>query len=169
MSKRKKFKKLENRLLKKNIVVNEHEVNLYADDFMDDTLSASGYYRIHRECKHLLKNDTLRIIVPAAYADGLRKALETYGSRELKHIRQERFDVRLAAFLLLFGGVGFLMLGVFLQKFSELALVNEVTVIASWVFVWAAVEKFFFEQKHLRDKRYLILQILTAEIAVVEE
>jgi hypothetical protein len=65
--------------------------------------------------------------------------------------------------VLLFTGILFVMLGNILEFFQSNTFQN-IVVIVSWVFVWAAVEKWFFDRGNLKEKRMSLLQILSAKI-----
>ncbi|MCH4278018.1 MAG: hypothetical protein LKF89_03775, partial [Bacilli bacterium] len=48
-----------------------------------------------------------------------------------------------------------------------LVLIAEVISIASWVFIWDAVDKFFFERPSIKRKRVRFAQIANSEVNFV--
>ncbi len=74
---------------------------------------------------------------------------------------------------LLFSGI-MLWLGIFFFAFLLLmhsyfynAYLEIITEIATWVFIWEAVDSFFLERLKLKRKRNLLLKLYSAEIKVI--
>ena len=53
-------------------------------------------------------------------------------------------------------------------SFNAYAL-HEILVIASWVFIWAAVETFFFERRKLRKRKHHLQRIYSAEFTTANQ
>jgi len=87
------------------------------------------------------------------------------GASELSRIRKDRRETKIVALMLLFTGILFVILGNVLEVFQG-SFFQNIVVIVSWVFVWAAVEKGFFDRRDLVEKRVSLLQILSAKITV---
>ncbi|HCO70253.1 MAG TPA: hypothetical protein DIT26_06725 [Mesotoga infera] len=55
---------------------------------------------------------------------------------------------------------------------SELAFnayfLHTILVIASWVFIWAAVEMFFFNRRRLKNRKHRLQWIYFAEISAIK-
>ena len=50
--------------------------------------------------------------------------------------------------------------------FTVLTYVKEITIVATWVFVWSAVEMLFFDSNRLKKRKYNLLHILSARITI---
>lgn len=154
---------LEEALEQTQNVINETEVVLGKIDFKDGKLSASGFKRLKQECDYIDYSEQIEIIIPKEYAEGFKNKLESMTAIELKHLKKDRKRTKAAALILLVIGALWFTVG---QLFLSARFVHELTLIATWVFVWAAVEKLFFDQTRLQDKRFSLLQILAAKITV---
>ncbi|KUK79822.1 hypothetical protein V511_13920 [Mesotoga sp. Brook.08.YT.4.2.5.1] len=53
-------------------------------------------------------------------------------------------------------------------SFNAYAL-HEILVIASWVFIWAAVETFFFERRKLKNRKHHFQRIYSAEFTTANQ
>ncbi len=53
-------------------------------------------------------------------------------------------------------------------SFNAYAL-HEILVIASWVFIWAAVETFFFERRKLKNRKHHLQRIYSAEFTTANQ
>ncbi len=95
----------------------------------------------------------------------IEKAFRRHYRLELSETKRECRHVRLTSILMLI--VGAILMGIYLFfSFGELGLVYEVIAeivsIASWVFIWAAVEKAFFDLHELKvDALYYSIMSLT--------
>lgn len=164
MGKRQKMHELlvvEEALEKRQKAGSETQVLLEKTDFRDSMFSASGYKRLKQECEYIDYGEQIEIIIPKEYAEGFKEKLESMAATELKHIKKDRQRNRMLALILLSIGSVWFVLG---QFFSPARFVREITIVATWVFIWAAVEKWFFDQSKLRDRRFSLLQILAAKI-----
>lgn len=159
----KELKEIEKRLIKKNQSKRENEVILEKADFKDGKLSASGYKRLKHECEYIDYLEDIEIVVPKECVDGFKDTLETLAANELSHIRKDQRETRMMAFACLFIGIVWFAIG---QFFTRTGMMHEITLIATWVFVWTAVTKFFFDRGDLQDRRFSLLQILAAKITV---
>lgn len=154
---------LEEALEKKQKLDNETEVILETTDFREGKLSASGYKRLKQECEYINYGEQIEIIIPSEFAEGFKERLESIAATELKHLKKERIRTQLTALVLLIIGALWFTVG---RVFSPVRFLHEITIIATWVFVWAAVEKLFFDRTRQQDKRFSLLQILAAKITV---
>ena len=163
----KEYKELEKRLAHKYKNVRENEAVLGAEHFKNGKLTAAGYEDLKLQCEYIPYREKIEIAVPKTCADGFKTTLEAFGARELSRIQKDRREAMIVSLFLLAGGILWLVLGYFFDASSKFGIVRELVIIVSWVFVWAAVEKFFFDRRRLTDRRFSLLQILSAEIICV--
>ncbi|MCL2062636.1 MAG: hypothetical protein FWH03_08465 [Firmicutes bacterium] len=168
----KKYKQLEKNLQQKYKNRRENEVDLSRDDFKDGKLSALGYFRLKQQCTHIDTFTEVEIKLDpdcAAFQEDLTETLEYLGSRELQQVKKDKRQNRTAALILMLGGILCFALSYGLSFIEHsLGVLNEIIIIASWVFVWGAIEKQFFASRELQDKRLKLLQIISAKITVRE-
>ena len=88
-----------------------------------------------------------------------RREFEDY-ERKLKRNAQLSFILLLIGILFL----GFLVLETALLDNYIISIILE---IASWVFIWEAVDKFFFERTEIREKRHQFARLYYAEVEIV--
>ena len=161
--KSRRYRDLEKSLSKKYKARRENEAVLTADDFQNGKLTVSGYERLKQQCDYISYREDIEIKIPKSCESGFKETLEGMGAAELSRIRKDRRDAKILSAVLLLAGIGFLLLGNFIEFFSG-GIFQSIVVIVSWVFVWAAVEKWFFDRRRLTDKRLSLLQILLAKI-----
>ncbi|MCL2477520.1 hypothetical protein [Candidatus Bathycorpusculum sp.] len=165
MSKRKQYDKLEKTLEQKYKSHRENEVVLSNEDFKNGKLTVFGYNHLKQQCDYIPYSEDIEIKIPKECESGFKDTLESMGANELSRIKKDRRDTKIAALVLLFTGILFVVLGNILEFFRGNFFQN-IVVIVSWVFVWAAVEKWFFDRRALKEKRKSLLQILSAKITV---
>lgn len=161
MGKINKHNDLEKSLIQKYKDFTGEKLYLSEDDFKNEKLTSGGYSRIKEECSHFEPKKEIEIQVPAEHQKDFKDNLEYFSARELIQIRKDIFSAQVQARALFFIGMIFLLVGYFV---SAGELFKEIIVIASWVFIWAAVEKMFFDTIYLRRTRVKILQMLSAKI-----
>jgi len=159
MSKKRQFRRLEKQLINKHDK-RDNEVILENEDFRDGKLSWSGYKRLKDECEYVDYAEDIEIKVPDCYVDGFMGCLESMATSELSHIKKDKRDARIAALVFLLIGVAVLVL----SFVGERIIRQEILYIVSWVFIWAAADKMFFDRKQLQNNRYNILHILSAQV-----
>ena len=165
MSKQKQYDDLEKALEQKYKTNRENEVVLSKEDFKDGKLTVFGYDHLKQQCDYIPYSEDIEIKIPREYGAGFKYALEYMGANELSRIKKDRRETKLTALGLLFTGILLVMLGNILEVFRG-NFFQSIIVIVSWVFVWAAVEKWFFDRKDLKEKRRSLLQILSAKITM---
>jgi len=165
INKRKQYAELEKTLEQKYKANRENEAVLSKEDFKDGKLTVFGYDRLKQQCDYIPYSEDIEIKIPKEYETGFKATLESMGANELSRIKKDRRETKITALALLFAGILFVVLGDILEFFRSGAFQN-IIVIASWVFVWAAVEKLFFDRRVLKEKRQSLLQILSAKITV---
>ncbi|MCL2586845.1 MAG: hypothetical protein FWE31_01245 [Firmicutes bacterium] len=160
MSKRREFRELEKQVFDKCRNIRENEVVLENDDFKDGKLSWAGFTRMRAECQYVNLNEEIEIKIPSQYVDNFKENLETMATNELLHIRKDIRENRIKALIFFLIGCAVLAVGLFVDSYFR----QEILFIISWVFVWAAAEKTFFDRKDLQDSRYNLLHILSARV-----
>jgi len=161
MRKRRQYVALEKQLLTKHSQKRDNEVVLEEADFKDGKLSYSGYSRLKGECEYVGYAEDIEIKVPQNYVDGFNFCLENMATNELSKIKKDKIETRIKALILLFVGAVILTIGLMV---IEHIVRQEFALIISWVFVWAASEKMFFDRKDLQNNRFNILHILSAKV-----
>jgi len=162
MRKRRQYVALEKQLLKHK-EGQENEIMLEDADFKDGKLSWQGYSRLKDECEYVDYAEDIEIKIPQAYVDGFKICLENMAINELSKIKKDKLETRIKALVLFFFGAVILTIGLVWVN-EEWIVRQEFTLIISWVFVWAAAEKAFFDRKDLQNRRFNLLHILSARI-----
>jgi hypothetical protein len=157
----KQFKKIESALEQKYKGKRENEVSLEKTDFKDGKLSVSGYTWLKQQCEYMGHKEDIEIRVPKEYAESFMDMLEYLAANELSCIKKDRRNIKITALGLLVTGVLWYLVRCY---FAHAIVIQEITLVATWVFVWSAVEKWFFDQNHLANRRHRLLQILCAKI-----
>jgi hypothetical protein len=165
-----KFNDLEKSIQEKFKKVKENEVSLTNEDFKNGRLTIAGFTNLKQQCEYIPYKQDIEIIVPEGCKNGFKTSLENMSASELSRIRKERNFNRRVALVLLFAGIMSLILGNILTtvwSVPEGFFINEIILIASWVFVWGAVERWFFGGNNLRGRRTELLHILSAKVKYV--
>ncbi|MCL2522036.1 MAG: hypothetical protein FWE36_04160 [Erysipelotrichales bacterium] len=170
---KKQYLKLEKELNHEFRNVHENELTLLDEDFKDDgKLKSSAFARLKDECWYIPYEDEVVIKLPAKYAKNFSKRVRFLASRELSKIKKDRLEACFHGAILFATGIlvlGTLSISVFfLDALSEIMFITELFTIFSWVFVWAAVSKFFIDRRETKDQRFTLLQMLSAKIILVE-
>lgn len=88
-------------------------------------------------------------------------------SEKHNELKKNRFEVG----WLMIVGVVFLvvyfLLGYFGQSNAFMSIIAEVVSIASWVFIWDAVDKFFFERQSIRKSSFRAIQLASAKVVFI--
>ena len=163
MNRNKQFKNLEKNLKEKFINIKENEVVLREEDFKDGKLTRTGYISLKLQSDYIAVNEDVEIKVPKAYIKGFKEQLELMATKELLRIKSDMKDTNIIALILFISGIALLSLPAIFSIFRT-TIINEIILIVSWVFTWAAVEKKFFTMHILKSKRQNILHILISQI-----
>jgi len=138
-----------------------NEVSLNNADFDNGKLSLSGYIRLKKQCEYIRYNSDVEIKMPQEYAENFKDTFECFVANELLYIKKKRRNAKIIALTLLMVGVLWYLVRHF---FISSIIAQEITLVATWVFVWAAVEKLFFDQNILIKRRRRLFQLLSAKI-----
>jgi len=169
---KKQYLKLENELKHEFRNVHENELVLLKEDFKDGKLKSSAFARLKDECWYIPYEDEVVIKLPVEYAEKFNKTMRFLASRELSKIKKDRLEACFQGTILF--TIGILVLGTlamtifFWDRLYEIMFVTELFTIISWVFVWAAVSKFFIDRRENKDQRFTLLQMLSAKIVLVQ-
>jgi len=166
---KKKYIELEKRLEVKFKNVRENELVLTKDDFKDGKLLAGSFERIKNECYYIPYEDEVEIKMPQKFLGGFCGSFELMSHRELSKLWALRREAWITALILILAGIGLLIPMYFLYEVRGAFIIPELLLIASWVFVWAAVQKVFFDRWRLREQRFTLLQLLDAKVVGVDE
>ena len=110
--------------------------------------------------KIFTKTDVDEKEVENAYRSKFKKEFEDY-DRKLKQNARFAFIMLLLGILFL----GFLILEQYLIDEIVLSIILE---IASWVFIWEAVDAYFLQRIQIREKRFQMARLYKAEFEIVE-
>ena len=157
----KQYGKIEKTLKEKYRDKMVNEVSLKKTDFDDGKFSVSGYIRLKQQCEYMRHKGDIEIKVPREYTEDFKDTLESLVANELLYIKKNRRSTKITALALLIIGVLWYLVRYF---FIHTIVVQEITLVATWVFVWASVEKLFFDQNKLTNRKRRLLQLLFAKI-----
>ncbi|MDR0791200.1 MAG: hypothetical protein LBE47_01530 [Methanomassiliicoccaceae archaeon] len=163
MSRMKKFREIERALEQRVDKVVDNVVLLEDDDFRDGRLTLSAYDKIKHQCEFVGYGEDIDIIIPRDKEAGFRGSLENMVSTELSHIRKKGRVTKIKALVCMLAGILWFAVGALFQGST---MMTDITIIAAWVFIWTAVGLWFFDLTALRDKRFSLLHILTANVTV---
>jgi len=166
---KKKYINLERRLDVKFKNIRENELVLTKDDFKDGKLLANSFERIKNECYYISYEDEVEIKMPQKFLGSFCDSFELMSHRELSKLYALRREAWLSALILILAGIALLIPMYFLIDVRAAFILPEILLIASWVFVWAAVQKVFFDRWRLREQRFTLLQLLDAKVIGVNE
>jgi len=156
----KNIKELRKKLIK-NFKSSVNNIELIDSDFYDNRLTANSYNTLKEKIKKSNIKEQFIIIAPSIYKDDLLQDIEKYVSPEIVSLEKEMKKIKMTSLLLLLiGSIIFITANIFVEG----RLMSEIAVVAFWVFVWGAVEKFFFELPSLRNAEYKLLRLADAEI-----
>ena len=170
LSQKSDYYTLEKQLKRKYRHIRENELVLTPEDFADGRLKDSSFIRLKDECWYIPYSDPVVVLTPDVSLQALEEGLGFFAVRglyKLKNDRQSAF--RQSAALLLVGVIVLSGLAFFLDDLYENVFLLEFITIISWVFIWSGVSKWFIEQRDLQDKRFTILQLLSAQLATARE
>jgi hypothetical protein len=164
MSKRKEFREIEKQLNDKFINLKENEVILREHDFENGKLTKSGYINLKQQSDYVSVHEDIIIRIPKVNVADFKDQLEYMATKELVRIKTDMRDANIFALTFFILGIILLSLPALIDFFKT-QIVNEILLITSWFFVWAAVEKRFFEMSRLKNHRKNLLHILTSQIS----
>ena len=159
------YRKMEKALEQKYKGSRDNKAALDKTDFINGILSVSGYTWLKQQCEYMSYGNDIEIEVPKEYAEGFKNRLECLVANELSYIKKDRRNIQITASILLAIGILWYFVRYY---FAHTIVVHEITLVATWVFVWAAVEKLFFDQNTLANRRHRLLQLLLSKITVHE-
>jgi len=148
-------------------MIRHNELVLTSNDFEEGKLSSTSFVKLKDECWYIPYADEVVIKAPKGYGQGLMDSLEQYGYRELNKIKTERNENRIHALVIFLVGLAVLGIAFGIEYLYNIPILMEFFIIISWIFIWAAVHKLFFDNRSLKDMRFTILQLLSAKIEVV--
>jgi len=159
------YYKLEKNLKRQFKNTGENVLILTETDFKKGCLKNSSFIRLTEECWYIPYRDKVVIQVPDVAIDALVQDLGFFATQALYKIKDDRKYAIIGGFGLFATGVIVLaILAFFWQQLADYVFVSEFMTIISWVFIWSAVSKWFIEQRELQDKRFTILQLLSADM-----
>jgi len=156
----KRFKVLEKNLFKKVKDKRKNEIVLSNSDFKDGKLSFAGYNRIKQECEYIDYSEYIEIIMPKEYVADFKETLEKMVVNEATHIKKDTRKIYIYSILFFLIGALWFTIG----TLFTIPVIKEITIVATWVFVWTALEKWFFEGNRLKKSKFNLFKILLAKV-----
>lgn len=167
---KKKYYKLEQQLKSKYKHIRENELILVSADFKDNTLKNSAFVRIKDECWYIPYGERVVIRVPDSKQADVQADLGFFAARVLSKIKKDRQEALIHSIVLFVVGISILgILSSIWGAIYHALFITELVTIVSWVFVWAGVSKWFIEERVLQDRRFTVLQLLSADIIRYDE
>lgn len=170
MSEKKAYYRLEKHLKSRYKHIRDNELYLTSEDFESNKLENSAFIRLSEECWYIPYGERVIIKSPNITDVDLKTDMGFYAVRALIKIKKERQDTLLVSISLFLFGISVLA---FLSFFWGIMYYHffwaELFTIISWAFVWSGVTNWFIDKRHLKDQRFTILQLLSAEIIAYEE
>ena len=164
MSKNKQDKEIEKVLEAKYGALNYNNViTLKDDDFEADAISLPGYTTLKEQIKLIPNNSDVVVKIPTNKEITYMNSIEPAIAQELFQIKKKRKTIMISSIILLIVGVIFLVLSTIFEALKILITQN-VLIIASWVFIWIGVERWFFDRFDLRTTRKNLLRIIQAKV-----
>lgn len=156
----KKLLKLEKNLLNE-VKLNDNKIFLSDDDFNNKGLSFEGYSSLKEQLDIIDILKRVEIIVPKGKKDIFETNIKRFVTYEIVAMKKkEKITYEISFFLMLLGILTIILYN--LLSFEH--IIYEIVVIASWVFAWDSVEKFFFELPAMRAERYKLLVLVDSNI-----
>jgi len=155
---KKEFKHLERTLINSYEKKND-KIIVDNNDFDEDGLTIEGFSKIKQKLEYVSIDDTFDIVVSNKKDEVFRNSLIHYVSKELFIIKKQKD--RINKFSIIFLLIGILVM-IFYYLFSKTYFLSELFIIISWVFIWAAVEKIFFEKAALKRNRIKLLILISS-------
>lgn len=123
---------------------------------------------IYAQCAQSPFADKVEIRFRTDNADGdaAKKAVKDYITDEYRDAKKAIRRNTVLSLIMTACGIAILALLFALSYFFDNAYVDTVLEIAAWVFIWEAVDIFFFERSKLKAKRMILLKLYSAEISV---
>lgn len=159
---KKQLKETEKRLKNKFIDLKHNEVILREEDFEDGILTKAGYIKLKQQSNYISINEVIEIRMPKAYLEEFRQTLEYSGTKEIIRIKSDIRDANIFALIFFSIGLFLISLPAYIDFFNT-KIINDILIVFSWVFMWAAVEKRFFGIPILKNRRTNILHILSSQ------
>jgi len=170
-SEKKRYYKLERQLNEQHQnSLRENELVLTFDDFKKGHLVNASFIRLKDESWYIPYGDRIIVKVPDVHMDDLRADLGFFAVGALSKIKADRQSAFIQSIVLFIVGLSILGgLSFWWDHLYEMLFITELVTIISWVFIWSGVAKWFIEQRDLQDKRFTILQLLSAELVRYQE
>ena len=166
---KKKYINLEQKLTTNYRHLRANELLISPDDFENSHLTNHTFTRLKDECWYIPYEDKVIIKAPTLKGTNIQEDLQFFSARALDKIKKDRQDaIRQSIGLFITGLCMLTILTLIFEPLYENVFIIEFVSILSWVFVWSSVGIYFIDQRPLKDKRFTILQLLSAEIILYD-
>lgn len=111
--------------------------------------------------------EEIEIALELEYYLGFSDAFAKAVTKESYYLKgEEKRQTKIAVLMFGFGVLAMLLDGIFMKEQPTIIFVS--LSIACWVFIWAAVEKYFFDVKMLEKRRLVLIQLTQASLAILK-
>ena len=165
---KKGYYKLEQDLKAKYRHLRKNELVLKHNDFEGGRLTNDAFMRLADECWYIAFDEDVVIKTPNVQNADLSQDLGFYAARALYKSKKDREELIKKSIALAVAGIAILAITTIFANFMYGApFIYGLLTIISWTFVWSGVYTFFIDMRPVQDKRYTILQLLSANIVSI--
>lgn len=124
---------------------------------------------LEHSIKHLKNDNQIKFVISGKTIDEnekviYKRAIRNYYMQEIAETKSELKHNSAISILMTFIGIIVFSIGLLLNHYNIFPLILSIVDVVAWVFVWEAVDVFFFRRSALRAEQLKYLKILTAEI-----
>lgn len=117
----------------------------------------------------LHKNIQLNLYTSSPIQKGeIKTTLQNHFQEEYIEVRHELKRVNIFSFIMLILGIISLSVLILAHKFFDYFYFTTILEIASWVFVWEAVDSFFLKRSNIKRKCLLLQKLYSAKVNVIK-
>lgn len=152
-----------------DILVNNEEDMLSPFSGMNPIISSSLFDYLEQKTNNRKIKNGIVLNVISNTIDALEELLyknAIYNTYEEKYLEAKKDSKRnlIVAITMMFIGILTLVVGIILDHHNKSSIILEIYDIIAWVFIWEAVDIFFFKQFSLKFKRKKYQHLMNAEI-----
>lgn len=166
---KKEYIQLEEQLTTNYRHLRANEIVISPEDFKNGYLTNHAFTRLRDECWYIPYGDEVVIKAPTMAGTNIKEDLQFFSARALDKIKKDRMEViRQSIGLFVVGLCMLTLLTLIFDAMYENVFVIEFVSILSWVFVWSSVGMYFIDQRPIQDKRFTLLQLLSAQVVMYD-
>lgn len=137
----------------------------------NDTLNSDLADYLTDKAKHTVVTEELTVKIYTdknVSAEEVSKAIKSHFGREYVSAKEEMRRTTVFSFVMLIIGIISLTLQLTLHAAFNNEYINIITEIATWVFVWEAVDSYFLQRMSVKQKCRRIQQLFKSKIQVIK-